>query len=211
MTKSFNRSSFKAGCKFLVSEHASIQAIVEAYGFPPMYERPFSFKTLVQIILEQQVSLASGRAVFNRLQQRLDVIEPQSILSLNVEALRTCSVSKQKAGYLHHLSQMVAENRLNLHQLPALPNEEVRKQLMLVKGIGPWTADVVLMLCLKRTDVFPLGDLALVNSVKFQLNKPEWTILEIENFALRYSPYRTIATYCYWHAYIKRKNIKTQV
>jgi DNA-3-methyladenine glycosylase II len=209
--KPFNKHSFKKACTQLANSHVSIGNIITQYGYPPLFERAFSFDTLVQIILEQQVSLASGRAVFNRLQQRLGAIRPNGILSLDVDQLRNCSVSRQKAGYLHHLSQMVIEKKLSLDEIPGLPDEAVRSQLMTVKGIGPWTADIVLMLCLKRPDVFPLGDVALVNSVKHQLGKPDWTLDEIGGHAARYQPYRTAAAYCYWHAYIQRKNIKTQV
>jgi DNA-3-methyladenine glycosylase II len=209
--KAFNKNSFRKACTQLANHHASIGDIITQYGHPPLFERAFSFDTLVQIILEQQVSLASGRAVFNRLRQRLGTIAPEGLLSLNFEELREVSVSRQKAGYLHHLSQMVIQKKLLLDEVPALPDEAVRSQLMTVKGIGPWTADVVLMLCLKRQDVFPLGDVALVNSVRHQLNQPEWTLQQIELHADRYRPFRTAAAYCYWHAYIKRKNIKTPV
>ncbi len=174
---------------------------------PPMFQRPFDFETLVKIILEQQVSLASGRAAFNKLENRLGQITPQNILSLDREALRTCSVSRQKAGYLHHLSETVSSGILELEPLTDAPDEKVKEQLMQVKGIGPWTAEVVLMLCLKRPDVFPVGDVALVNSVRLLHEAPEMTLNEIETLGEQYTPYRTIAAYCYWHAYIQRKNI----
>jgi DNA-3-methyladenine glycosylase II len=172
-----------------------------------MYSRPFSFESLVHIILEQQVSLASAKAALTRLQTRLGTITPGGILSLDTEALRTCAVSRQKAKYLHHLSEMVESGRLNLESIPLQTNEEVMQNLMQVKGIGPWTAEVVLMLCLQRRDVFPLGDIALVNSVRHIHEKPGWTVEEIGQYAACYAPYRTLAAYCYWHAYIKRKNI----
>jgi DNA-3-methyladenine glycosylase II len=209
--KPFNKRSFNKTCIQLSAAHPTIYNMVAQYGVPPMFQRDFSFETVVKIILEQQVSLASGRAAYNKLLQQLGEIHPTGILSLDVDALRACSVSRQKAGYLHNLSQRVLNNQLDLEKIPALPDDEVRKQLMVVKGIGPWTVDVVLMLCLKRPDVFPLGDVALVNSVRHQLAKPDWTLKEIGEYATRYKPYRTIAAYCYWHAYIQRKNIKTPV
>jgi DNA-3-methyladenine glycosylase II len=207
MHKTFDKNSFQKACKMLAKKHASIKIITDTFGYPPMYERAFGFETLVQIILEQQVSLASGRAVYNRLQQALGNITPHGLLQLTVDELRAVSVSRQKAGYLHHLSQMVKSNKLNLEEIPLHTDETVRQKLMQVKGIGPWTADVVLMLCLKRSDVFPIGDVALVNSVRHIHNRPGWTIEEIKSYAENYAPFRTIATYCYWHAYIQRKNI----
>ena len=207
MNQTFDSRTFKMACKSLAKKHASIKTITDTFGFPPLYERAFGFETLVQIILEQQVSLASGRAVYNKLQKAMDGITPHGLLQMNIEDLRAVSVSRQKAGYLLHLSEMVATRQLNLDELPTLPDDIIREKLMQVKGIGPWTADVVLMLCLKRCDVFPIGDVALVNSVRHMHNKPEWTTEEIRTYAGIYAPYRTIAAYFYWHAYIQRKNI----
>jgi DNA-3-methyladenine glycosylase II len=205
--KTFDPESFNIICKKLASNHPSIQKIRDEYGFPEMYSRPFGFETLVHIILEQQVSLASAKAALTRLQTRLGTITPTGIKSLDAEALRSCAVSRQKAKYLHHLSDMVISGSLDLESIPLQTNDEVMQTLMEVKGIGPWTAEVVLMLCLQRSDVFPLGDIALVNSVRHIHEKPGWAAEEIGRFAEGYSPYRTIAAFCYWHAYIKRKKI----
>ncbi len=210
MTK-FTKSSFTKACKTLAGRHSSIQSIIEAHGIPPLYQRPFGFDTLVKIILEQQVSLASGRAVYNRLLNELGTITPAGLLQMDRGQLRAVSVSRQKAGYLHHLSEMVASGKLNLELIPSQTDDEVRKNLMLVKGIGPWTAEVVLMLCLQRTDVFPLGDVALVNSVRHIHGKDDWSVADIGAYAQGYAPYRTAAAYCYWHAYIQRKNITPPV
>ena len=203
----FTEETFGTACRELSQKHKAIRSITETYGFPPMYQRPFGFDTLVKIILEQQVSLASGRAVYNRLMDALGSITPHGLLLLNQEELRSLSVSRQKAGYLHHLSQMVANHELLLEEIPHQSDDEVRQNLMKVKGIGPWTADVVLMLCLQRTDVFPIGDVALVNSVRQIHQKPGWSTKAILQYAAKYAPYRTAATFCYWHAYICRKNI----
>jgi len=172
-----------------------------------MYSRTFGFETLVHIILEQQVSLASAKAALTRLQTQLGKITPEAIKSLDTDVLRACAVSRQKARYLHHLSEMVISGSLDLSSIPLQTNNEVMQTLMQVKGIGPWTAEVVLMLCLQRSDVFPLGDIALVNSVRHIHEKPGWAVEEIGRYAEGYAPYRTIAAFCYWHAYIKRKKI----
>jgi DNA-3-methyladenine glycosylase II len=205
--QTFDPVSFKKACKKLAVNHSSIRKIRDEFDLPEMYSRPFGFESLVQIILEQQVSLASAKAALTRLQTRLGIITPEGILSLDTEALRTCAVSRQKAKYLHHLAEMVESGNLDLESIPHQTNEEVKQTLMQVKGIGTWTAEVVLMLCLQRADVFPLGDIALVNSVRHIHEKPDWTVEEIGLYAEGYSPCRTIAAFCYWHAYIKRKKI----
>jgi DNA-3-methyladenine glycosylase II len=203
----FTKAGFAKICRDLGKKHPVIASILKTYGIPPMYQRPFGFETLVKIILEQQVSLASARAAFNKLESKLGKITPQNILAHDTGALRACSVSRQKASYLHHLSQMVASGSIIFETLAEAPDEEVKHQLMQVKGIGPWTAEVVLMLCLQRPDLFPVGDVALVNSVRLLNETPEWTLKEVETLGEQYAPYRTIAAYCYWHAYIQRKNI----
>lgn len=203
----FHKTTFAKICRQLEKQHSSIRKIKDEFGFPEMYSRPFGFETLVQIILEQQVSLASAKAALTRLQARLGSITPEGIKSLDTDALRTCSVSRQKAGYLHHLSDTVLSGKLDLGSIPGQTNEEVMENLMQVKGIGPWTAEVVLMLCLQRSDVFPLKDIALMNSVRHLHGKPEWTAEEIGIYAECYSPWRTVAAFCYWHAYIQRKKI----
>ncbi len=205
----FNEISYPALCQKLSASFQEIGAIEKELGFPPLFQRDFNFQTLVQIILEQQVSLASANAAFVKLKNKIVTITPEKILSLDTAQLRTCSVSRQKAMYLLHLAEMINNGILELANIPQLSNEEVRAQLMQVKGIGPWTADIVLMLCLSRTNIFPIGDIALVNSMRYLLNKPDWTLQEIESFSIRYEPYKTIATYFFWHAYIERKNIKT--
>lgn len=209
--KTFTKSSFTKACKTLAGKHSSIQTIIEAHGIPPLYQRPFGFDTLVKIILEQQVSLASARAAYNKLLTELGSITPAGLLQMDREQLRAVSVSRQKAGYLHHLSEMVVSGNLDLELIPTQTDDEVMQNLMLVKGIGPWTAEVVLMLCLQRTDVFPLGDVALINSVRHIHSKEDWSVADIGAYAEGYAPYRTVAAYCYWHAYIQRKNITTPV
>ncbi len=205
--KTFDSASFPEICQKLAEDHAPIRKIREAFGFPDLYQRPFGFETLVHIILEQQVSLASAKAALTRLQTRLGSITPEGILGLDRETLRDCAVSRQKATCLHHLSETVRSGQLNLAVLPQLPDEQVKQTLMQVKGIGHWTAEVVLMLCLQRADIFPTGDIALVNSVRHIHNQPGWSANEVGRYAETYAPCRTIAAFIYWHAYIKRKNL----
>ncbi|MCU0373765.1 MAG: DNA-3-methyladenine glycosylase 2 family protein [Chitinophagaceae bacterium] len=205
--KSYQPEQFEHLCHKLATAHACIAAIRQQYGMPRLISRPLSFESLVQIILEQQVSLASARAAMQKLIAFTGGVSPAALSSLSAENYRLCSVSRQKAGYLQHLATTILTGKLNLQQLNHMSDDEVRQQLMQVKGIGPWTADIVLMMCMLRSDILPLGDLALVQSFRYEHGDNPISTAQIAAYAIRYAPYRSIATYFYWHAYIVRKKI----
>jgi DNA-3-methyladenine glycosylase II len=173
-----------------------------------MWTRPASFQTLVLTILEQQVSLASAYAAYQKLRDRIGVVTPKKLLALTDEEMRACYFTRQKMGYARGLAQAIIKRKLVLKRLHALPDDEVRVILKQHKGIGDWTVDVFLMHALRRTDLFPLGDIALVNSLKHVMQLPAHTTREeLMVIAEPWKPFRTIASMILWHAYIKRKRI----
>jgi DNA-3-methyladenine glycosylase II len=204
---SYHAEQFENLCHKLAADHACIAALRQQYGMPRLISRPLSFESLVQIILEQQVSLASARAALQKLKAFTGGVSPAALSSLSAENYRLCSVSRQKAGYLKHLSTTILTGKLKLKHLTQMSDDEVRQQLMQVKGIGSWTADMVLMMCMLRSDIFPLGDLALVQSFRYEHADNTISTAQIAAYAKKYAPYRSIATYFYWHAYIVRKKI----
>jgi len=122
------------------------------------------FGSLAKIILEQQVSLASANAHFQKLNTYLDEFSPSNILKLTDEEMRSCQISRQKAKYLRALSTAITIGEIDLMQLPGLSEPEIRTQLTGIKGIGHWTTDIYLMFCLQAGDIFPIGDIAVVNT-----------------------------------------------
>lgn len=169
-----------------------------------------SFETLIHIILEQQVSLASARAAMDRLKDRLrNKITPDRLLTLTDTELKSCYFSRQKTAYARNLATAVLDKTVQLKKYPEMSNETIRGELTAVKGIGNWTVDIFLMMALHRTDLFPLGDIALLNSVRhlraLPANSPKETIAMI---AEEWKPLRTIAAYYCWHAYICRKGLR---
>lgn len=174
-----------------------------------MWTRPATFATLIHIVLEQQVSLASARAAFNKLKEKIGQITPAKLLKLTDEELRACYFSRQKTVYARHLAEALISKKIQLNKLTTSQDDEVRVILKQVKGIGDWTADVYLLFALQRTDVFPIGDLAMVNALKevkqLPANTPRETILAL---AEHWRPYRSIAAMLLWHHYIKTRNIK---
>ena len=147
----------KTDIKNLTSSHKIFEKIKEQYGIPPNWQRPQGFISLSKIILEQQVSLASAEAHFNKLNGYIKEFSPKEILKLSDEEMRSCQISRQKAKYLRELSNAVINKYLVFDELPKLNPEEVRKKLTSIKGIGDWTTDIYLMFCLQSKDIFPLG------------------------------------------------------
>lgn len=207
MVKQFNEENFHTLCDGLVAKDKSLRSIIEQYGYPPMWTRPNQFETLVLTILEQQISLAAAYAAYKKLQERI-TITPINILALTDEELRACYFTRQKTGYVRGLAQAILSKQINLKAFETMDDAEVRKQLKALKGIGDWTVDIYMIHVLRRTDIFPLGDLALLNGVRMVKENKELTKEEIEKLSQRWKPYRTIATMLVWHYYIKNKNIR---
>jgi DNA-3-methyladenine glycosylase II len=203
MLNTFSPTSFQSRCDELADTDADLAAIIRAHGYPPMWNRPNSFETLVHIILEQQVSLASALAALNKLRERIGQITPQNVLLLSDEELKACYFSRQKTGYVRYLAESLMNDKVDLQTFPFLPDEEVRSALSSLKGIGNWTVDVYLIFVLQRADIFPLGDLAAVNALKRVKRLPKDThrdsLLPVID---RWKPHRTIATMLLWHYYL---------
>ena len=174
------------------------------YGSPPNWTRPQGFISLSKIILEQQVSLASANAHFLKLNQYLPEFTPTNILNLSDEEMRNCQISRQKSKYLRALSSAIIKKRLMLEELQNTDYFEVKKQLTEIKGIGDWTADIYLMFCLKAKDIFPFGDIAVINAVK-ELCNPQ-SKEDIILLAQKWRPLRSLASYYFWHYYLKKRN-----
>jgi DNA-3-methyladenine glycosylase II len=205
----FDKNNFHALCNKLCRRDEQLSSIVAAHGFPPLWSRSASFETLIHIILEQQVSLASARAALNKLKEKLGSITAKKLLALSDEELRDCYFSRQKTVYAKCLANAIVDKEIELKNLTTLDEPELRRRLKTIKGIGDWTVDVYLLFCLHRTDVFPLGDLAMVNALKEikQLPgsaKPKKLLAVAEPWR----PYRSIATMLLWHYYIQKRGIK---
>jgi DNA-3-methyladenine glycosylase II len=203
MLNTFSHSSFRSRCDELADSDAELAAIIRAHGYPPMWNRPNTFETLVHFILEQQVSLASALAALNKLRERVKMVTPGNVTALSDEELKACYFSRQKMGYVRYLAESVQSGRVELEALVDMPDDAVRATLTALKGIGNWTADVYLIFVLQRADIFPLGDLAAVNALKRVKNIPKETHRDaLLPVVERWRPNRTIATMLLWHYYL---------
>lgn len=203
MIRTFNQQDFHAICDKLASTDKDLAMIVKTHHYPPMWQRPNTFETLVHIILEQQVSLASALAALNKLKARLHEITPAALLTLSDEELKACYVSRQKATYTRGLATALLSGDLDLEAFRTLPDDDVRAKLITLKGIGNWTIDVYLMFVLQRADIFPIGDLAAVNALRKVKRLPKDTPKEhLLAITAGWQPYRSVATMLLWHLYL---------
>ncbi len=187
----------------LIKTEPAFKKIVETFGLPQIPDRPAGFPTLVLLILEQQVSIMSARATFEKLWTVVPELDPEKLAALSVEEYRSVGISRQKAGYISSLAKEVFEGNFDPH-FENCSFEDAEKILLAQKGIGRWTADVYLMFCGGAQDILPLGDVAVFNTIAelFDVKtKPEMVQL-----SERWSPYRSYATYLLWHHYLSTRN-----
>lgn len=187
----------------LVKKDKVIASIYKKHGAPPNWNREPGFISLSKIILEQQVSLASALAHFNKLNTYIAGFTPKNILKLSDEEMRNCQISRQKAKYLRCLSEAIIKKEINLDELGNLNEEQIREKLTNIKGIGVWTSDIYLMFCLQQKNIFPMGDIAVVNTIKalYGIQDRE----KILKLSEKWAPYKSLGTYFMWHQYLEKR------
>ena len=196
-------SRFSSALKHLRSCDDDLASVLDAFGEPPMWEREPGFPTLIHIILEQQVSLASAQAAFDRLCLVVSPLTPSGVLALNDETMKTIGFSRQKARYVRRLSKAILDGSLELEELEKVDEDTIRGTLLSLDGVGPWTADIYLLMAMLRPDVWPTGDLALaaaLQKLKGLHSRPD--IAAMNEFAERWRPWRAVAARVLWHFYL---------
>ena len=182
--------------------------ILDELGTPPLWAREQGFVTLVRIILEQQVSLVSADAMFRRLTGKIEPLTPTTVLAAGAPFLRSFGVTRQKASYFINVAESIQSGELNLDVLDKESDEYVLEKLISVKGIGPWTARIYLLMALCRPDVWPVGDIALASAVKNLKGLPNRpTQPELSEIVLAWQPYRATAARMLWHYYLSGMKI----
>lgn len=210
MKKRLSRLTLLKGVRELAKRDEIFAKIASTYGPPPLWEREQGFHTLIHIILEQQVSLASARAAYNRLEKAVNPLTPENFLGLTDEGLKQIGFSRQKTRYGRELANAITNGGLDLSELGKLKDEEAKEQLMKVKGIGSWTADIYLLMALGRPDIWPEGDLALVvaiQRVQGWLRRP--TPEDVKKMSAEWQPWRAVAARLLWHYYLSERKKDT--
>lgn len=188
----------------LMAKDAVFKRIHSQFGPPPEWERPQGFRSLVRIIIEQHVSLSSAEATFFRLENYCKRITPERMMRLSDLEFRTCTISRQKTTYIKALSEAVYGGEIDLADLENLSEEESGRALMKIKGIGPWSASIYRIFCLKSKDVFPPGDVALINAV-LELKNPA-PKSAINDLVKTWKPLRSLSAFYLWHYYLRKRN-----
>lgn len=205
-----NEEIFSQGVNLLADRDEHLAEVVKTYGRPPLWVREPGFPSLVYIILEQQVSLASAKAAFDRLQAAVKPLTPKRFLKLNDAELLRIGFSRQKTMYTRLLAESLARRHFDLRYLHDLPDDSAHKMLVAFKGIGRWTADIYLLSALRRPDVWPIGDLALataVQEVKRLRKRPSPE--KLEALSAPWRPWRAVAARLFWHAYLCKRGLKS--
>jgi DNA-3-methyladenine glycosylase II len=194
----------------LAARDEMLAGIHARHGDPPLWRRATGFATLVHIILEQQVSLKSAKSMLVRLQGVIEPFTPERFLDLGDAHLRSLGVTRQKASYLIDLSASIVNGELNFTKLARMSDDEVRLALTRIKGIGLWSADVYLLMAMRRADIWPAGDLALAVAMKDLKGLPARpNPLELERLAEQWRPHRAVAARMLWQYYLYTKGTKS--
>ena len=185
-----------------------LAGIHTVYGDPPLWRRDAGFQTLVHIILEQQVSLKSAKAMLVRLEAAIQPFTPARFIALGDTYLRGLGVTRQKSAYLLHLSESIVNEELSFAKLARMSDDEARLVLTRVKGIGSWSADVYLLMAMRRADIWPAGDLALAVAMQelrglARRPGPE----ELETLAEPWRPHRAVAARMLWQYYLGKREV----
>lgn len=201
-----DEESFPLAVDLLAGEDERLAGAVHRWGLPEFWHRRPGFATLVLLILEQQVSLESGAAMYRRLSGLLGQVTPATVLEAGPDRLRSIGVTRQKTDYLLELATRIEEGVFDLDELESSPVAETRATLLGVKGIGPWTADAYLLAASRRPDMWPVGDRALqvgVAEVLGMSQVPDESQLEMLGEMWR--PVRAVAARLIWHAYLSQR------
>jgi len=198
-----NQESLVIAAKSLALMDKDFARTLAILGPPPLWERVPGFETLIRIILEQQVSLASADAMFGRLKMNIRPLTPAAVIAAGERFLRSFGVTRQKAAYFMNVAHALQNGELDLEALGQESDTAVLEKLTSVKGIGQWSAKIYLLMALCRPDIWPVGDVALATAFKNLKGRSERPAqAELNEIAKAWSPHRATAARMLWHYYL---------
>lgn len=206
LTRSLTRALLSEGARHLAARDVDLARVHQRLGDPPLWGRRPGFSALVRIVLEQQVSLRSAAAMYRRIEQHLGGMTPDAMYRLGIADLRRLGVTRQKAAYCHNLAAQVRSGALDLQAVARASDEDGRRRLLALPGLGPWSVDIYYLMALRRPDVWPRGDLALaiaLRDVKQLAALPSYDQqLELSQ---RWAPWRSVAARILWAHYLSER------
>jgi DNA-3-methyladenine glycosylase II len=204
-SRTLTRKGLVDATKTLATLDDDLARILSKFGGPPLWARRPGFVTLIRIILEQQVSLASARAIYRRLAGCVDPLTPDRLIETGSTRLRSLGLTRQKTAYCLNVAQAIETRELDLRQVGRSDDDTAMSLLIEIKGVGPWTAECYLLMALRRPDVWPAGDIALataVQEVKRLRQRP--SPRQLTRIAENWRPHRAAAARMLWHHYLSR-------
>ena len=212
VTLQLTTDTLAEGVAELARRDPHLAAVVARHGAPPLWDRAPGFQTLVQIILEQQISLSAGRAAYARLERLAGSVTPERVANLDLADMRAAGLTRQKSGYIKELAQAIVAGAFDPETLAGLDDDEARAELIKLRGVGAWTANIYLLMALGRADIWPSGDLALVaamREVKRLRSAPNDD--RIARITRAWSPWRAVAARVLWHHYLSTPRSRATV
>jgi DNA-3-methyladenine glycosylase II len=193
-----------AAVEALAARDRHLASIYKLHGVPPMWGRPPGFPTLLRIVLEQQVSLISARAMFARLKSNIEPFSAEAFIRSGELYLRSLGVTRQKAHYCVQVAHAFTNG--DLDKIARMNDEDAHATLTRIKGVGPWTANIYLLMALRRPDIWPDGDIALATAAK-KLHNLEHrpSFVELAKMAEAWRPYRSVAARMLWQFYLAER------
>ena len=212
MTPSLTDETLALAVADLARRDPDLARVVQRFGAPPLWARDPGFGTLVQIILEQQVSLASARAAYERLLHASGDGSPARVAALDDATFRAAGVSRQKTRYIRLLAQAIVDGAFDPAALAAMEDEAARTELMKLKGIGAWSADIYLLMALGRADIWPSGDLAVIAAAReLKRLRSSPSAVRLDRIGAAWRPWRAVAARILWHHYLSTPRTRTTV
>ncbi len=199
-------SSYAKGLKILRKRDPDLRKVIAEHGNPPMWDREPGFPALLRIMLEQQVSLASAKAAYDKTVAASPRLDPRQFLTFSDSTLKGFGFSRQKTGYGRNIAEAILSGNLRLDRFVTMGTPAIREELMKIKGIGSWSADIYILMALRRRDAWPSGDLALAAGIQELKRLPRRPSPEkLEHLSLSWRPWRSIAARIIWHYYLNNR------
>ena len=207
MSNYLNNDTLLKAVLYLTKKDKDLATIFKSDGVPPLWARRPGFTTLIKIILEQQVSLASAKAVYTKIAQNIKPFTPERFEELGISYLKTLGVTRQKSSYIINVANAINNGKLDPKILNKLDDEIVKEKLMRIKGIGSWSADIYLLMALRRPDVWPKGDIALEKTIRnLKRLRKNYSSDKLSKVAEQWCPFRSVAARMLWHHYLSNSN-----
>src|SRR5436309_2127225 len=205
VTGRLTNASLATAAAALAARDKHLASVYESHGPPPMWGRRPGFPTLLRIVLEQQVSLVSARAMFERLKSNIEPFTAHRFIESGETYLRSLGVTRQKAHYCVQVAQAFTNGEPS--QVARMNDEDAHQALLSIKGVGPWTANIYLLMALRRPDIWPDGDIALATALgRLRKLNTRPSFAELARIAQAWRPYRSVAARMLWQYYLAEQN-----